>query len=262
MKFLKSFSGFLNESYWIENRDRLLDTYSRELDTLPAFNQDLADSLQEFDRWVDELDSRQWGYNRYSKDIRKPHYAIDVKTYGSVSLDEYREAASDPTADDEDLSRDWWSWLEMEIEDFTNNSFLEAYGDVFDTVTMGGSSGGWMCPIPDNSIDDLITEVQEQMDEYADHLRNLDDADLADIRTFHEYLPDERSRLADLGLVQGDQAYDEAVEQKMEVIRRIEQTTETLIRHKEALEFIEKAHAEFEKESSKNFLVFVRESRL
>lgn len=262
MKFLKSFSGFLNESYSIENRDQLLDTYSRELDMLPAFNQDLEGSLQALDRWIDELDGRQWGYNRYSTDIGKPHYAISVKTHESISLAEYQEAASEPTADDEDLYRDWWGWLEMEIEDFTDNFFLVEYGDVFDTVTMGGSSGGWMCPIPTNSIDVLITDAQELMDEYSDHLRNLADADLADIRTFHEYLPDERARLADLGLVQGEQAYDEAVEQKMEVIRRIEENTETLIRHKEALEFIEKAHSEFKKESSKNFLVFVRESRL
>lgn len=262
MKFLKSFSSFLNESYWIEQRDRLIDTYSRELDTLPKFNEDLADSLQEFDRWVDELDSRKWGYNRYSRDIRKPHYAIDVKTYNSPSLEQYQEAAGDPEASSDNMDRDWWTWLEMEIEDFVDNVFLEEYRDVFDTVTMGGSSGGWMCPIPDSSIDDLITGVQEEMDEYSDHLRNLDEEELQDIRTFHEYSPEERTRLAELGLVQGEQAYDEAIEKKLTVIRRIEENTGTLIRHREALEFIEKKHDEFKKNAEENFLSFVRESRL
>lgn len=262
MKFLKKFSNFINESYWIEQRDRLVDTYSRELDTLSTFNEDLEESLRDFDKWVDELDSRKWGYNRYSRDIRRPHYAIDVKTYNSPSLEQYQEAADDPEASADNMDRDWWTWLEMEIEDFVNNVFLEDYRDVFDTVTMGGSSGGWMCPIPDNSIDDLITGVQEEMDEYADHLRNLDESELQDIRAFHEYSPEERTRLTDLGLVQNENAYDEAVEKKLTVIRKIEENTETLIRHREALEFIEKKHAEFEKNAETNFLSFVRESRL
>ena len=34
MKFLKKFSNFINESYWVERRDRLVDTYSRPLDEL------------------------------------------------------------------------------------------------------------------------------------------------------------------------------------------------------------------------------------
>lgn len=260
MDFLKSFNQFINESYWIERRDQLIDTYSRELDTVPAFNQDLADSLQEFDRWVDELDSRQWGYNRYSRDIPKPHYAIDVKTYNSPSLEEYQKAADDPEATEDNMSRDWWTWLEMEIEDFTNNFFLEEYGDVFDTVTMGGSSGGWMCPIPDKSISDLIDEIQGEMDEYADHLRNLEEEELQGIKTFHEYSPEERTRLTDLGLAQ-EPAYDEASDKKMEVIRRIEENTGTLIRHKAALAFIEEKHDEFEKNATPDFLTFVRESR-
>lgn len=261
MKFLKKFSNFINESYWIESRERLVDMYSRTLDEFSSFNQDLADALQEFDSWVDELDSRRWGYNRYSRDIRKAHYAIDVKTYAWPSLEQYQEAANNPNAGDDDMHYDWSNWLGWEIEDFVDNVFLEEYGDVFDSVSMGGSSGGWMCPIPDESIDNLITSIQEEMDEYADHIRNLDEDETKDIRTFHEYEPAERIRLAELGLVQGEDAYDELVEKKMEILRKIEENIGKLLRHKEALEFIEEKHKEFEKNAESNFLNYVRESQ-
>ena len=260
MKFLKKFSNFINESYWVERRDRLVDTYSRPLDELSDFNQELADALQELDSRVDELDSKEWGYNRYSRDI-KAHYAIDVKLYADVSLEDYKEASGDDEASHDDLDRAWWNWLEFEIEDFIDNVFLKDYDDVFSRVSMAGSSGGWMCPIPDSSLADILQDVEAEMDDYESSIRNLETEELADIRAMHEYEPSERDRLADLGLVQGDEEYNALTNQKMEILRLIEEKIGVLDRHKEALTFIKTKHTEFEKNAKANFLNYVMESQ-
>jgi len=261
MKFLKKFSNFINESYYLENRDRLVDTYTRLLDELSNFNQELADALQELDSKVDELDSREWGYNRYSRDL-EAHYAIDVKLYADVSLEDYKKASGNDEASNDDLDRAWWNWLEFETDDFINNVFLAKYGDVFKEVRMLGQSGGWMCPVPESSLTDILENIEAQMDEYNSSIQNLEIDELADIRAIHEYEPSERDRLTDLGLVRGksDMAYADLTDQKMEVLRLIEDEIGVLARHEEALIFIKNEHIKFEKNAKANFLNFVNES--
>jgi hypothetical protein len=261
MKFLKQFIEFINESrYGGDEVDRLSHEFERRLDETGSFNDTVVSTILNLDSQIIALtQNRQYWYNRESRNISKDHYAINVKFYAYPDLEEFQEAIGPGMeVDDDDLENEWLRWIQMEIEDF-ESLFLEQY-PTFSKISWGGRSGGWLCPIPDNSPDDMIYELREQIDDYIREFEDLDEDDLQQLQDYMQFSDEERARLGDLGLI-NEELIQRLLTFRAELIGEIERKTEELDSHEEALKFIITKHEAFAKNAKETFLEYVRESQ-
>ena len=261
MKFLKPFSQFINEGrYGGDEVERLDDQFGRQLDELGSFNNPVEEAISQFDNKVSELtQSRQYWYNREGRDIKEDHYAIDVKFHGYPDLEEFQEAVGPGMeVDGDDVENEWIRWLQMEIDDF-ESLFLDNYPN-FAKVRWGGRSGGWMCPVPDNSPDDMVSELTDVIIDYLREFEDLDEDDIAQLQDYSEFSEEERNRLGDLGLTNSD-LIERLSQERGDTIAQIERKIEELQSHEEGLNFIIRKHAEFRKTAKETFLNYARESQ-
>lgn len=251
MKFLKPYQQFINES--------LVSDSARELDAFSSYNQDIMDKLAEIDSVAaDLMESREYWYNRESRNIRQPHYAVDVKLYKKPDLEEYQEATGDDEAEDDNLERSWADWLEMEIEDF-QSYFLEEFSD-FEGLRMGGSSGGWMCPVPDSGPEALIEKAQDGVNYYTEYTNELDERVVNDLRDYLGMPSDDVNRLIELGVITHSTELDEIVSRHNDALQQATAALAELETHKQAIAFIKEKFNEFEQGAKESFLDFARET--
>jgi hypothetical protein len=266
MKFLKPFSTFINESRYggqhgYDTVAKLSDEFGRQLDEFGAdFNGPVIDTIAEFESLVDELtNTRKYWYNRESRDIRKDHYAVSVKVYAYPELEEFQAAVgTEMEVDEDDLENEWMRWMQMEIEDF-ESLVLDKF-PAFDEIRWGGKSGGWICPVPDESPDGMVDELR---DLFQDYLRYFEDADAEELQSLQDWAAfseEERSRLGDIGIT--DSGYiQNMVSERDDLVAQLERKIEALREQRAGLDFIIDKHAEFEKTAKQNFLNYVRESQ-
>jgi len=261
MKFLKPFSQFINESrYGGDEVERLDSQFGRQLDEFGSFNNPVEEIINRFDNKVNDLtQNREYWYNRESRDIREDHYAVSVKLYAYPDLEEFQEAVGPGMiVDEDDMENEWIRWLRMEIEDF-ESLFLEKFPN-FSKIRWGGRSGGWMCPVPDNSPDEMIEELRELISYYIREFEDLDEDDLQQLQDYMQFSDEERARLGDLGLI-NEELIQRLLTFRAELIGEIERKTEELDSHEKALNFIITKHEAFAKNAKETFLEYVRESQ-
>lgn len=266
MKFLKPFSTFINESRYggeqgWDTVPELSHEFGRQLDEFGAdFNLPIIDALDELGSIVDELtNTRQYWYNRESRDIRKDHYAISVKVYDYPELEEFQAAVGpEMEVDDDDLENEWMRWMQTEIEDF-ESLFLDKF-PAFDEIRWGGRSGGWMCPIPDESPDVMVDELRDLVQDYLRYFEDSDEDELQSLQDWAAFSEEERSRLGDIGIT-NSQYIETMASERGDLVAQIERKIEDLQEQKAGLDFIIEKHAEFEKTAKQNFLNYAKESQ-
>jgi hypothetical protein len=156
------------------------------------------------------------------------------------------------------MENEWIRWLQMEIEDF-ESLFLEKFPN-FSKIRWGGRSGGWMCPVPDNSPDDMVNELTDVVSDYLREFEDLDEDDLIQLQDYSEFSEEERNRLGDIGLMNSD-LIERLSQERGDIVAQIERKIEELESHEEALKFIITEHEAFSKNAKETFLEYVRESQ-
>jgi hypothetical protein len=266
MKFLKPFSTFINESRYggqhgYDTVAKLSDEFGRQLDEFGAeFNEPITNVISEFESLVEELtNTRQYWYNRESRNIQKDHYAVSVKVYAYPDLEEFQATVGpEMEVDDDDLENEWMRWMQMEIEDF-ESLFLDKFS-AFDEIRWGGKSGGWICPVPDESPDGMVDELRDLFQDYLRYFEDADEEELQSLQDWTAFSEEERSRLGDIGIT--DSGYIQNVtSERDDLVAQIERKIEALQEQKAGLDFIIEKHAEFEKTAKQNFLNYVEESQ-
>lgn len=253
MTKLKKFNEFINES-----TDHRTD---RALDMLHKINGPLRELYAAFEKQLEHMkERRQYWYNRESRNISKEHYAIDVKTYKWPDVDTWKEAIGDPDASEERMMDNWYRWLEMEIEDFEQNVFLEEFGEYFDEIRMGGQSGGWMCLIPSNGPSSLANDVDVMLDPYIDFLTDLEPEEVTELEQALEMSPEERDRMTELGILTIGDKLDDLMREYNDAKQEIEKSLAILKKHEEACLFTIEKHKEFEADATENFLESEKEN--
>ena len=248
---IKNFSQFINESVG--------DHYHlRALDMIPAMNTELLKLLDEYTKQKAHMTGRTYWYNRESRNLSSEHYAVDVKTYQWPDVDDWREAIGDPDADEETMFNHWYQYLEMEIEDYSSH-FLEEFPE-FDSVAMGGKSGGWMLIVPDKGPEYLDSDIDTYLDTYTEKINDLDEEDLDAINKAYSLSDEEREQLTELGLMNIPDEMQELITERDELIKELKSAIETLKRHEVAYQYTMTKHQEWEKEVKENFLESEKEN--
>jgi len=251
---VKTFSQFVNEnSHHTE----------RALDIFPKLGEPLLDLVNKVKEAAARMqDRRTYWYDRESRDISGHHYAVDVKTYGCPSLEEWREAIGEPYEDEDVMYDRWNQWLELEIDDFRDNVFLPKFSDEFDDIKMGGRSGGWMCLMINRNSDpeSLVDDLETYVDSYTEKVDSLDEEEVEEIARMLSLSDDELARMMELGIINPPESYESLMTEYRDALFQAKQAISSLKMQEEACIFVKNAHDEWDKESTQNFLEHEKES--
>lgn len=253
MKHIKLFENF-SRDYLQANSGSLTKAYSDKLADF-SLEEILVNELDAYERQIESLFSDNWSLNRGSRFSNKGDYfALNVKVYSSPDTDEV-EAKVGIELDDERLSDIWYRWLQDQAEMFEED-IKESY-DWVNEVSWGGNSGGWIHIQPDNGADSLLEYAEETIQDY------LDTKEFYDAETIQEVgdaiNSPEWKRLAELGLVEDEDAVLDITTKLKEAIRWFRAEVDKLVEIERDLTSIQRRHREFEQNAKKYFLDFLEE---
>lgn len=172
MNRVKRFTEFINEArHWSED-PWLANKVAHVFNNFPAIEAgvvDLIDTTEE--EWKHIKESFWW--NRETGGFNKDHFALDVKVHAYPDNDKLRSATGkdEEDLDDEAIDNMWWRWFEDQRE-FFQEDIEQSYGWV-GHVGWGGKSGGWLLLSPEYTGDDVVTELEELVQEYEETIDSI-----------------------------------------------------------------------------------------
>jgi hypothetical protein len=124
-------------------------------------------------------------------------------------------------------------------------------------VGWGGNSGGWIHLSPDNGADRLLEYAEETIQEYLDTKEYYDEETIADVANAINSA--EWKRLAELGLVEDEDAVKDITDKLTESIKWFKAEYSKLEQIEDDLKSIQRQHREFEQNAKQYFLDFLEE---
>jgi hypothetical protein len=252
MKHIKLFENFSRE-YLKSNSGSLVSAYADKLEDF-WLERELIEKLEQFEARVDSLFSNDWNLNRGRSQYNGDFFALNVKVYNSPDEDEVQSKVG-IELDEERLSDIWYRWLQDQAEMFQED--IEQSYDWVGHVGWGGNSGGWIHLSPDNGADNLLEYAEETIQTYLDTKEWHDDEVIADIA--QAINSPEWKRLAELGLVEDEDAVKEITDKLTESINWFKDELAKLDIIEDDLKSIQRQHREFEQNAKKYFLEFLEE---
>ena len=254
MKHIKLFENFSRE-YLKTNNNSLAAVYANQLGDF-TLEQELLRKLEIFEAKVDEVFSDNWNLNRGRgyRNSNGDYFALNVKVHVWPSTDEV-ESKFGIELDGEYLSDIWYRWLQDQAEMFEED--VEQSFDWVKHVGWGGNSGGWLHIEPDNGADRLLENAEEEIQMYLDNKEDFEEDELAEIA--NSINSPEWKRLAELGLVEDEDAVRTIVNGLNDVIKWLDDETKNLIQIEQDLNSIQRQHKEFEHNAEKYFMDFLEE---
>jgi hypothetical protein len=252
MKHIKLFENFSRE-YLKTNNNSLVAFY---VDKLGDFwlEKDLLEKLEKFESRVDSLFSDSWNLNRGRGHYNGDYFALNVKVYNYPDEDEVQTKIG-IELDEERLSDIWYRWLQDQAEMFQED--IEQSYDWVGHVGWGGNSGGWLHLSPDNDADRLLEYAEETIQMYLDTKEWYEEDVIADVAKAIN--SSEWKRLAELGLVEDEDAVKEITDKLTEAINWFKTELAKLDQIEEDLKDIQRQHRSFEQNAKKYFLEFLEE---
>jgi len=157
--------------------------------------------------------------------------------------------------DDERLSDIWYRWLQDQAEMFEED-IRESYNWV-EEVSWGGNSGGWLHISPDLGADRLLEYAEETVTDYLDTKDSYDEETIAEVATAIN--SPEWKRLAELGLVEDEDAILEIANKLSEVLKWFDTESAKLVQIEQDLRAIQRQHKEFEQNAERYFMEYLAE---
>ena len=252
MKHIKLFENFSRE-YLKTNNNSLVAFYTDKLGDF-WLEKELLEKLELFESKVDSLFSDSWNLNRgrsYSNH-KGDYFALNVKVHVWPSTDEV-ESKFGIELDEEYLSDIWYRWLQDQAEMFQED--IEQSYDWVNAVGWGGNSGGWVHIEPELGADRLIEYAEETVTDYLDTKEYYDEETIAEVATAIN--SPEWKRLAELGLVEDEDAVKEITDKLAELIKWFDTESAKLDQIEEDLNSIQRQHKEFERNAERYFMEFL-----
>lgn len=253
MKYIKLLENF-SRDYLQSNSGSLTKAYAEKLTDF-SLEESLIEELDSYERQLESLFSDNWSLNRGSRfGTNGDYFALNVKVYSSPDIDEV-ESEVGLELDDEGLSDIWYSWLQEQAEMFEED-IKESY-DWVDNVSWGGNSGGWIHIHPDKGADSLLEYAAETIHDYLD---TKEEFDAETIKEVADAINSPKwKRLAELGLVEDEDAVLDITTKLKESILWFETESNTLVEIERDLTSIQGQHREFNQNAKKYFLDFLKE---
>jgi ribosomal protein S18 acetylase RimI-like enzyme len=252
MKHIKLFENF-SRDYVKANNNSLAAFYTEQLGDF-WLEKDLLEKLELFEAKIDSIFSDSWNLNRGRNQYNGDFFALNVKVYNSPDNEEVL-AKVGIELDEERLSDIWYRWLQDQAEMFQED--IEQSYDWVGHVGWGGNSGGWLHLSPDNGADRLLEYAEETIQMYLDTKEWYEEDVIADVAKAINSA--EWKRLAELGLVEDDDAVKEITDKLTEAIKWFKDETAKLDQIEEDLKDIQRQHREFEQNAKQYFLDFLEE---
>lgn len=254
MKYLKLFENFSRE-YLKANNNSLVAFYTDKLVDF-SLEKEILKKLELFEAEVDSLFSDGWDLNRGRHYGRHngDYFALNVKVHVWPDADEV-ESKFGVEMDDERLSDIWYRWLQDQAEMFEED-IRESYNWV-EEVSWGGNSGGWLHISPDLGADRLLEYAEETVTDYLDTKDSYDEETIAEVATAIN--SPEWKRLAELGLVEDEDAVKEIANKLSEVLKWFDTESAKLVQIEQDLRAIQRQHREFEQNAKRYFMEYLAE---
>ena len=252
MKHIKLFENFSRE-YVKANNNSLVAFYTEQLGDF-WLEKDLLEKLELFEAKIDSIFSDGWNLNRGRNQYNGDFFALNVKVYNSPDNEEVL-AKVGIELDEERLSDIWYRWLQDQAEMFQED--IEQSYDWVGHVGWGGNSGGWIHLSPDNGADRLLEYAEETIQEYLDTKEYYDKETIADVANAINSA--EWKRLAELGLVEDEDAVKDITDKLTESIKWFKAEYSKLEQIEDDLKSIQRQHREFEQNAKQYFLDFLEE---
>jgi uncharacterized coiled-coil protein SlyX len=132
---------------------------------------------------------------------------------------------------------------------------IEQSYDWVNAVGWGGNSGGWVHIEPELGADRLLEYAEETVTDYLETKEYYDEETIAEVATAIN--SPEWNRLAELGLVEDEDAVKEITDKLAELIKWFDTESAKLDQIEDDLKSIQRQHKEFERNAERYFMEFL-----